>query len=191
MGKIKKLKSNELVGGVDREDVYPITSTKAVFDDSNTSQDDINKNRLERIEDLEETMPTTVKSITINGGQRVNTVDENGNVDLTIYSDGGQDYEGLTEVVADLRDIVGENPEEPQSGTLLERVDTLEEAVGTEGSVDQRIENAINDLDSQIVVNYGEVNPHIRGAVQLVDGKLTRFELEESDIASLDADFEE
>lgn len=133
MGKIKKLKSNELVGGVDREDVYPITSTKAVFDASNISQDDINKNRLDRIEELEETMPTTVKSITINGGQRVNTVDENGNVDLTIYSDGGQDYEGLTEVVADLRDIVGENPEEPQSGTLLERVDTLEDAVGTGG----------------------------------------------------------
>ena len=186
MGKIKKLKSNELVGGVDRDDVYPITSTKAVFDNSNTSQDDINKDRLERIEDLEETMPTTVKSITINGGHRVNTVDENGNVDLTIYSDGGQDYEGLTEVVADLRDIVGENPEEPQSGTLLERVDTLEGAVGTGGSVDQRIENAINSLDSQIVVDYGDTNPHIRGAVQLADGKLARFEIEE-DTSDFDA----
>lgn len=97
-----------------------------------------------RVQELEEIMPDTIKSITINGSKtKTYTVDDKGNVDLTIYSDGGQDYEGLTEVVADLRDIVGENPEEPQSGTLLERVDTLEDAVGTGGSVDERINRAI------------------------------------------------
>lgn len=43
MGRIKKLKNNELVGGTDNTDVYPVTSTKAVFDEDNVSQDYINK----------------------------------------------------------------------------------------------------------------------------------------------------
>lgn len=37
MGKIKKLKGTDLIGGINNEDVYPITSTKAVFDEKNTS----------------------------------------------------------------------------------------------------------------------------------------------------------
>lgn len=43
MGHIKKLKNNELVGGTDNNDVYPITSTKAVYDENNVSQDYLNK----------------------------------------------------------------------------------------------------------------------------------------------------
>ena len=157
MGYIKKLKSNELVGGTDKTTIYPVTSTEAVFEEitngnesSFKSQKTINGEHDGRIKGLENEMPDTVKSITINGGQRVNRVDENGNVDLTIYSDGGQDYEGLTEIVADLRDIVGENPEEPQSGTLLERVDGLEENVGTGGTVDSRIATTKAELEEQI-----------------------------------------
>lgn len=36
MGKIKKILENELVGGTQTTDVYPVTSTKAVYDSDNT-----------------------------------------------------------------------------------------------------------------------------------------------------------
>ena len=192
MGYIKKLKNNELVGGTDKHTIYPVTSTKAVFEEvtegdksSFKSQETINGEHDDRIKGLENEMPDTIKSITINGGQRVNTVDENGNVDLTIYSDGGQDYEGLTEVVADLRDIVGENPEEPQSGTLLERVDTLEEAVGTGGSVDQRISSAIGNINAE----HSDIDPtdHIQYQIVQNNGEITDLTIQGVDIASADA----
>lgn len=40
MGKIKKILENELVGGTQSTDVYPITSTKAVYDTANKLLDD-------------------------------------------------------------------------------------------------------------------------------------------------------
>lgn len=43
MGFIKKIKNCWLIGGTDNNDVYPVTSTKAVFDEDNVSQDYINK----------------------------------------------------------------------------------------------------------------------------------------------------
>lgn len=39
MGKIKKLLENELVGGAEAEDVYPITAFKAIYDSRNTPLD--------------------------------------------------------------------------------------------------------------------------------------------------------
>lgn len=42
-GKIKKLLENELVGGTQSTDVYPVTSTKAVYDTNNKVLDDILK----------------------------------------------------------------------------------------------------------------------------------------------------
>lgn len=41
MGKIKKILENELVGGTQTTDVYPVTSTKAVYDENNKSLDEI------------------------------------------------------------------------------------------------------------------------------------------------------
>lgn len=41
MGKIKKLLESELIGGTGNIDVYPVTSTKAVYDGNNKSLDDI------------------------------------------------------------------------------------------------------------------------------------------------------
>lgn len=41
MGKIKKILENELVGGTQSTDVYPVTSVKAVYDESNKRLDDI------------------------------------------------------------------------------------------------------------------------------------------------------
>ena len=43
MGKIKKILENELVGGTQSTDVYPITSTKAIYDENNVRLDDILK----------------------------------------------------------------------------------------------------------------------------------------------------
>lgn len=40
MGKIKKILENELVGGTQGTDVYPVTSTKAVYDTNNKVLDD-------------------------------------------------------------------------------------------------------------------------------------------------------
>ena len=40
MGKIKKILENELIGGTQSTDVYPVTSTKAVYDTSNKVLDD-------------------------------------------------------------------------------------------------------------------------------------------------------
>ena len=40
MGKIKKILENELVGGTQSNDVYPVTSTKAVYDTNNKVLDD-------------------------------------------------------------------------------------------------------------------------------------------------------
>ena len=39
MAYIKTLKDNELVGGTDETDVYPITHTKAIFDSNNKELD--------------------------------------------------------------------------------------------------------------------------------------------------------
>ena len=41
MGKIKKILENELVGGTQSTDVYPVTSTKAVYDENNERLDNI------------------------------------------------------------------------------------------------------------------------------------------------------
>ena len=41
MGKIKKILENELVGGTQNTDVYPVTSTKAVYDENNENLDNI------------------------------------------------------------------------------------------------------------------------------------------------------
>ena len=43
MGKIKKILETELVGGTQSTDVYPVTSTKAVYDENNVRLDTILK----------------------------------------------------------------------------------------------------------------------------------------------------
>lgn len=45
MGKIKKILENELVGGTQNTDVYPVTSVKAVYDENNERLDNILKRR--------------------------------------------------------------------------------------------------------------------------------------------------
>lgn len=43
MGKIKKILETELVGGTQSTDIYPVTSTKAVYDENNVRLDTILK----------------------------------------------------------------------------------------------------------------------------------------------------
>ena len=43
MGKIKKILENELAGGTQSTDIYPVTSTKAIYDENNVRLDDILK----------------------------------------------------------------------------------------------------------------------------------------------------
>lgn len=41
MGKIKKIIENELIGGIHQDDIYPVTSFKAVYNKSNEKLDDV------------------------------------------------------------------------------------------------------------------------------------------------------
>lgn len=52
MGKIKKLLESELIGGSNSEEVYPVTSTKAVYDANNKSVDTILTENSENIHEL-------------------------------------------------------------------------------------------------------------------------------------------
>lgn len=63
MGKIKKLKGTDLIGGVNNEDVYPITSTKAVFDEENTSLYTLLNTLASSVETVKETANNNTTSI--------------------------------------------------------------------------------------------------------------------------------
>ena len=53
MGKIKKILENELVGGTQTTDVYPVTSTKAVYDENNERLDKVLAASNEKLTELE------------------------------------------------------------------------------------------------------------------------------------------
>ena len=54
MGKIKKILENELAGGTQTTDVYPVTSTKAVYDENNKRLDEILGASQAKVTELEE-----------------------------------------------------------------------------------------------------------------------------------------
>lgn len=53
MGKIKKILENELIGGTQTTDVYPVTSTKAVYDENNERLDNILEASQAKLSELE------------------------------------------------------------------------------------------------------------------------------------------
>lgn len=57
MGKIKKILENELVGGTQSTDVYPVTSTKAVYDENNVRLDTILIEKLDKASAVFTAMP--------------------------------------------------------------------------------------------------------------------------------------
>ena len=232
MGYIKKLKNNELVGGTDKHTIYPVTSTKAVFEEvtegdksSFQSQESINTDRLERIEtleahdenhegrvstleehdsdhesrvqELERVVPDTIRSISINGGTE-HTVDETGNVDLTIYTVNPDDPDvpAMVDLVEKNRDDIADIKEEigtdTTQDTLSGRITELETLVGgnEQGSVNQRIEDAVGALDvlpglsSNYDSNEGDdYNVHVGISLEEENGKIKNLNLEAENIA--------
>jgi hypothetical protein len=197
MGYIKKLKNNELVGGTDKTTIYPVTSTKAVFEEvtegdksSFKSQETINSEHDDRIKGLESEMPDTIKSITINGGTE-HTVDESGNVDLTIYTVNPDDPDvpAMAELVEKNRDDIADIKEEigtdTTQDTLSGRITELETLVGGsgEGSVNTRIEAAVNALDVT-AATVTDSTGHVSVTLGETNGKIDSLAVSTDDIAS-------
>lgn len=53
MGKIKKILENELIGGTQTTDIYPVTSIKAIYDENNERLDHILEASNEKLTELE------------------------------------------------------------------------------------------------------------------------------------------
>lgn len=228
MGYIKKLKNNELVGGTDKTTIYPVTSTKAVFEEvtdgdksSFQSQESINTDRLERIEtleahdenhegrvstleehdsdhesrvqELESVVPDTIRSISINGGTE-HTVDETGNVDLTIYTVNPDDPDvpAMVDLVEKNRDDIADIKEEigtdTTQNTLSGRITELETLVGgnEQGSVNQRIEDAVNALYVPTATVIDDTG-HVSITLGETNGKIDSLAVSTNDIASAEA----
>lgn len=167
MGYIKKLKNNELVGGTDKTTIYPVTSTKAVFEEvtegdksSFKSQEIINSEHDGRIKELEDEVPGAIKSITINGSE-TRYVPTDGNVDLIIYSEEGSEYPAIAEKVhensEDINAIKNEIGSDTTGDSLTGRISTLEDAVGPGGSVNERIAEAIYSYQFEVNQDTGHL----------------------------------
>lgn len=61
MGKIKKILENELVGGTQNTDVYPVTSVKAVYDENNERLDNVLGDLDDKIDALKNTIGSSFK----------------------------------------------------------------------------------------------------------------------------------
>ena len=193
MGYIKKLKNNELVGGTDKHTIYPVTSTKAVFEEvtngnesSFKSQKTINKEQQDeldahngRVTYLED---HAVKSVTINGGTKTYTVDDAGNVNLDVYTtESAEGQATLAEEVGDIRSIVG-TKDSPASDTLVNRVGELETLVGGsgQGSVNTRIANAKAEILGDAAEDYntlGKVEDKIQEEVARATAEETELSI--------------
>lgn len=62
MGRIKKILENELVGGTQSTDVYPVTSTKAVYDENNVRLDTILAEKLGKASTIFTAMPLVLNA---------------------------------------------------------------------------------------------------------------------------------
>lgn len=74
MGKIKKLTETELVGGTSTNDVYPVTSTKAVYDEDNNRLDNI----LSTLQKVSDTSLATKDKTVVGAINEVNKLINNG-----------------------------------------------------------------------------------------------------------------
>lgn len=75
MAYLKRLKNNELIGGIDNTDVYPYTTAEAVYDKSKVTQQVINDRQNIRVTTLEgktrilEDFKTVVEAYMEGGGE--------------------------------------------------------------------------------------------------------------------------
>lgn len=89
MGKIKKILENELAGGTQATDVYPVTSTKAVYDENNKRLDEILSASTEAINGVTNKVTELDKKFQgvlyedLNGKTSKNLIDSN-----TVWTDG-------------------------------------------------------------------------------------------------------
>lgn len=131
MGKIKKILENELVGGTQTTDVYPITSTKAVYDENNKSLDDTIKeieNALgegnggalggfkyaESVDDIPLTPPASEENIGYVVGTHL----------YVFVATGGDVKDGKWKDVGEFRGPKGEQGENGEKGEKGERGET-------------------------------------------------------------------
>lgn len=190
MGYIKKLKNNELVGGTDKTTIYPVTSTKAVFEEvtegdksSFKSQETINREQQDILDDHEERIQTAeaedIKSITINGSTKKFEVDSKNNVDLTIYTvDNDPEMPSIADSVRDLRDVVGTSEEVLPSSHKV-RIERLEGGEGVFSSVENKIKTKVDSINSSYQDNDNE---YVKYSMTQTSGKVTDFNIDETSL---------
>lgn len=80
MGKIKKILENELAGGTQTTDVYPVTSTKAVYDENNKRLDEILSASTETINGVTNQVTELAKEVDGKQDALTLTIKDNGNI---------------------------------------------------------------------------------------------------------------
>ena len=190
MGYIKKLKNNELVGGTDKTTIYPVTSTKAVFEEvtegdksSSKSQETINKEQQDELDDHEGRIQAAeaedIKSITINGSTKEFRVDDNNNVDLTIYTvDNDPEMPSIASNVEDLRNMVGTSTPVLETSHKT-RIETLEGGESIAGSVENKIKTKIDSINNSY---QDDNNEYVKYSMTQTSGKVTNFNIDETSL---------
>lgn len=188
MGYIKKLKNNELVGGTDKTTIYPVTSTEAVFEEitngnesSFKSQKTINKEQQDELDDHEERIQAAeaedIKSITINGSTKKFEVDDENNVDLTIYTvDNDPEMPSIASNVEDLRNMVGTSTPVLETSHKT-RIETLEGGESVTGSVENKIKTKVDSINSSY---QDDNNEYVKYSMTQTSGEVTNFNIDET-----------
>lgn len=174
MAYIKKLKDNELIGGIDETDVYPITSTQAVYDNKGNTQEELNNHITgDRIVDgaitLEKLSPDIIDEEPINNSD--NLVKSGGikqSIDLLSDSIAGN----FQRIEADIDNIEEQIKYNPTGGGSIPEIevtswDVLDEITtpgiyklkfGGKVILDTNRDNAVNVSDvtmvSDIITHY-------------------------------------
>lgn len=165
MAYIKKLKDNELIGGVDETDVYPITSTQAVYDNKGNTQEELNNHITgDRIADgaitLEKLSPDIIDEEPINNSD--NLVKSGGikqSMDLLSDSIAGN----FQRIEADIDNIEEQIKYNPTGGGSIPEIevtswDVLDELT-TPGIYKLKFGgNVITDTNHDAMVNVADIS---------------------------------
>lgn len=100
MGKIKKILENELIGGTQTTDVYPVTSTKAVYDENNKRLDNI-------IKELNNKVSTQLPKIEEAKNEALNNIKKNEQSAITNFNSQRVTPEMLSESTKQLIEASG------------------------------------------------------------------------------------
>lgn len=100
MGKIKKILENELIGGTQSTEVYPVTSTKAVYGENNKRLDNI-------IKELDSKVSTQLPAIEEAKNEALNNIKENEQSAITNFNSQRVTPEMLSESTKQLIEASG------------------------------------------------------------------------------------